>query len=268
MQGVLSGVSFTRQALRAGARLIVAVGDDRTLNQVVNGFFLDGQALYPEAVVALIPAEGSSDVARGLGIPDGLSALELLTHGRPLNIDVGVASFNGGPGQPDVRHFVNTADLGIGARLAGAGRDLDWAGAWARPLRAGASALALPRPWRGSLSVDSGQPTGLMALSVAIALGPYAWGGVRIAPRAKMDDGLMDVVTIGAMKRSELLGALSKGDIARNPSQDRVRETRARTVRVAPDGRVPIQIDGEVVGEGAVDVRILPGAIKIMVPLP
>jgi diacylglycerol kinase family enzyme len=267
-QGALTGVSFARQAIRAGARLVVAVGGDSTLNEVVNGFFLDGEPLRPDASVALIPA-GSSDVARSLAIPGGLAALGLLSHGRALSIDLGVASFEGAPGHPDLRYFVNTAGVGISGRFGNAFGLLERVGGPARQLLAGASVVADPSPWRGSMGLDGGAPEGLAALSVVIALGPYAWGGLAVAPPAKMDDGFFDVVTIGPMARVELLRLVSKVAVGGSAlSHPHVRHARAREVRITPDGHPLIQIDGDVVGEGAVDFHILPGAIRIMVPPP
>ncbi len=263
-QGPLTGASFARQALRAGARTIVAVGDDGTVHEVVNGFFLDGEPLCPEASLALIPAGSSSVIARGLGIPGGLSALGLLVGGQPVAVDVGVATFAGGPGQPAVRYFLNNADVGMGGRVAAAGMRLKWAGALGRFFLAKVGALGDPRSWRGCMSVDGGEPEAIEAVSVIAALGPYP----RIAPQARMDDGLLDVVTVGAMDRGELLRNLPRVYTGHHLSHRRVRHARARTVRIESDDRPLIELDGEVVGAGGAEFRILPGAIRILVPAP
>ena len=267
-QGALTGASFTRQALRAGARTIVAVGDDGTLNEVVNGFFLDGEPLCPEASLALIPAGSSSVIARGLGIPGGLSALGLLVGGQPVAVDVGVATFAGGPGQPAVRYFLNNADVGMGDRGAAAGMRLKWAGGIAAFLLASVAAVTGPRPWHGSMALDEGDPEVLDAVSVVAALGPFTGGGMHIAPQARMDDGLLDVVTVGAMDRGGLLRNLPRVYTGHHPAHPRVRHARARTVRIESDDRPLIELDGEVVGAGGAEFRILPGAIRILVPAP
>ena len=266
-QGALTGASFTRQALRAGARTIVAVGDDGTLNEVVNGFFLDGEPLCPEASLALIPAGSSSVIARGLGIPGGLSALGLLVGGQPVAVDVGVATFAGGPGQPAVRYFLNNADVGMGDRAA-AGMRLKWAGGIAAFFLASVAAVTGPRPWHGSMALDEGDPEVLDAVSVVAALGPFTGGGMHIAPQARMDDGLLDVVTVGAMDRGGLLRNLPRIYRGHHLAHPRVRHARARTVRIESDDRPLIELDGEVVGAGGAEFRILPGAIRILVPAP
>src|SRR6185436_15960859 len=86
---------LAREALRAGAERIVAIGGDGTVNEVVNGFFDDGGApIAPEASFALIPFGSGGDFRRTLGMPTELAAAaRVIAEGRRRRIDVGRLAF-------------------------------------------------------------------------------------------------------------------------------------------------------------------------------
>ena len=266
-QGPLTGTSFVRQALRAGARTIVAVGGDGTINEVVNGFFLNDAPVAPGAVLGLIPAGSSSDLARALGIPNGVEAVDLLTEGRTLAVDVGRACFSG-PAHLPVRYFLNNADVGIGARVAAGGARFKRLGGRAAFALSSMREVLDPRPWRGTLAVDDGEPQSVEATTVVLALGPYTAGGMNVAPGAKMEDGLFDIVTIGAMAPRELLANLPRVYAGTHLSHPAVSHARGRAARIEPEGEPLVELDGEIAGAGAVEFRVLPGAMPVMVGRP
>ena len=266
-QGGLTGTSFARQALRAGARTIVAVGGDGTLNEVVNGLFLNEQPIFPEATLGLIPAGSSSDVAHALAIPSGPAAVDILAEGRLLNIDLGRADFRGAA-DLTIRYFLNNADVGIGARVAAGGARLKRLGGKAAFALSSVGAVFAPQPWRGTVALDKDAPREVEAITVVVALGPYTGGGMHIAPGARMEDGLFDVVTIGALPTRELLRNLPRLYAGTHLSHPAVSHTRAQLVRVEVDGQPPVELDGEVAGSGSVEFRILPRGIRFHVGLP
>jgi diacylglycerol kinase (ATP) len=266
-QGPLTGTSFVRQALRAGARTVVAVGGDGTINEVVNGFFLNDDPIAPDASLGVIPAGSSSDIARALGIPAGATAAHLLTDGQTLNVDLGKACFSGSAKLPN-RYFLNNADVGIGGRIAANGTRFKRAGGRAAFALSSVGAVLDPRPWSGTLALDDGAPRSVEAVTVVIALGPYTGGGMHIAPGAKMDDGLFDVVTIAAMPPHELLVNLPRIYAGTHLSHPAVTRAQARTVRVEPAGEPIIELDGEIAGAGSVEFRILAGGMRIHVGKP
>lgn len=266
-QGPLTGTSFVRQALRAGARAVVAVGGDGTVNEVVNGFFLNDEPIVPDATLGVIPAGSSSDIARALGIPTGIAGARLLVDGQPLNVDLGRACFTGTARLP-VRYFLNNADVGIGGRIAANGARFKRAGGKAAFALSSIGAVLDPRPWRGTLAVDDGDARPVEAVTVVIALGPYTGGGMHIAPGAKMVDGLFDVVTIAAMPPQELLVNLPRIYAGTHLSHPAVSRVQAHTVRVEADGEPLVELDGEIAGAGSVEFRILPGGMRVYVGKP
>jgi len=104
------------------------------------------------------------------------------------------------------------------------------------------------------------------ALFVAVANAPYYGSGIRIAPTAKMDDGLLDVVMVGPLDWTRIVDAipvlLRSGDIR----WSEVRRFRARHLRITASRPAMVHSAGEIVGATPIEIEVLPGAISIVVP--
>jgi YegS/Rv2252/BmrU family lipid kinase len=264
--GPRAATGLTRRALRAGTETVVAVGGDGTVNEVVNGFFLDGALVHPTASLAIVPAGSSCDLARNLGIPAGRAALDLVANGHVTAIDVGRA-IRLAAGRPAPAYFLNNADVGIGARIARHARRFRRFGARPAFFLATAVVLAHPAPWWGRLALD-GRAATIRAVTVVVAQGSYTAGGMHLAPGARMDDGLFDVLTIGAMPPAELLLNLLRVYSGAHLQDHRVRLRRACSVQVRTGCEPLIQVDGEEVGVGSAAFTVLPGALRVHLPRP
>src|SRR4029453_1941165 len=146
------------------------------------------------------------------------------------------------------RYFLNNADVGIGAHVAAGGRGIKCVGGKAAFAAAGAAAGAdtppRARPWRGAVGLDKGSPQQVDATTVVVALGPYTGGGMHIAPGARMEDGLFDVVTIGALTSRELLlNLLPRIYSGTHLSHPAARRAQAQLVRIETEGQPPVELD-------------------------
>lgn len=273
-QGRMTAESFARQALRAGSETIVAVGGDGTISEVVNGFFLKDAPVRPGARLLIVPAGSSSDIALGLGIPAGAAAVDLIWDGQLTSIDVGRAAFVE-DGRPTVRFFLNSADIGLGARIAHRAAGLKWAGGRLAFLVSSLRSLIDAEAWSGSVQIDDGPLEPIHALTALVALGPYTGAGMQVAPGAKWDDGVFDLVVIDDMPRIELLRSFSRVYDGTLLSHPRVHHHTGRKIliEVGPGGAtgktaVALELDGETVGSGGAEFRILPAALQVFVPKP
>src|SRR5687768_14997954 len=111
-RGARTATSFVRQALRAGAETIVAVGSDAIAHDAFNGFFLERAPIREGARFALIPVGTPSALARNLNLPIGLDALALLVEGQVVEADAGSVDFTD-PVGPTSRYFIATVSLGL-----------------------------------------------------------------------------------------------------------------------------------------------------------
>jgi YegS/Rv2252/BmrU family lipid kinase len=274
-------VAFTRgqgdaavlvaNALREGHHEIVAVGGDGTINECVNGFFDMGGPISPDAVLAFVCSGAGGDFKKAFGIEEsGAQAAERLRHAGVHAIDVGRVSFLSKKGMARTRIFVNIASFGLSGKIVDSVNR-----AAVSKLLSGSFAFALHSAlglltYRGRtvrLIVDDAYDEIVKISTVAVANG-CCFGGMQVAPDAKPDDGLFDVVIIADAPRRQMLADMKlvyTGEHLGNPN---VRVIRGRKVVAAPvaetRGRaVLIETDGEGVGRLPATFEILPRALNV-----
>lgn len=257
---------LTRQALAEGAELVVAVGGDGTLNEVVNGFLADDRPVNPRARLGLIPTGTGTDFSRSLGLPVGLAAVPALTAGRVRYLDVGRASFRAPDGRPAHRYFVNVADAGLGATVAAlVGTRLKALGGRLAYLTGVVLGLLRHRDWWAEYRIDDGPwQSGLLGM-VAVANGRYHAGGMLLAPPAALDDGYLDLLLLRGARKTEVVGQLLprvyRGAHLGHP---KVTHARLRRLVLRSPERVGLELDGEVVGFLPAEFTVVPQVLALL----
>jgi YegS/Rv2252/BmrU family lipid kinase len=258
---------LTREALRGGADLVVAVGGDGTTNEVVNGFFDGETPVAPKASFGLIPAGTGGDFIKTLGIPRDTFAAAANLKSPPRAIDVGRLHYVTDGGAPAVRYFINIASFGIGGLIdryvnkssKTFGGKVSFAVA---TLKAGAR---YKNP-TVRLVLDGGPAREGKIYNVAVANGRYFGGGMKVAPDAALDDGWFDVITLGDFGFADLVFRgldIYSGKHLRNP---KVTVHRARKIEATPvDGaaEVLLDVDGEAPGRLPATFELLAGALQV-----
>src|SRR3984893_2580426 len=111
----LEATAIAQAAVRESRRVVVAVGGDGTLNEVVNGFFHNGAPIPTTSKLGMLPTGTGGDFRRTLRIPlDPKEAIQVITNGTPRRLDAGCVTYQDSEGQTAVRHFINIADAGLG----------------------------------------------------------------------------------------------------------------------------------------------------------
>jgi YegS/Rv2252/BmrU family lipid kinase len=266
----MDAARITTHALKDGYERVVAVGGDGTINEVVNGFFEGGQAINPEAEFALLNLGTGGDFRKTFDIEAGFDAsLERIAEGRVRRIDVGRFTFVTAEGKSGSRHFANIASFGLSGHVVDrvnrsmlkrylGGFVYTWVsltaifGYKAKPVR---------------LKVDNVFDEVVSLSTCAVCNGQFFGGGMRVAPDAAPDDGLLDVIIMcDAPKRNALksLQELKTGTHVNNPF---VKVFRAKTVIATPveataGAPVFIEADGEGPGRLPAMFEVLPKALK------
>lgn len=265
-------VELVSAALRAGARRVLAVGGDGTINEVANGFFDGDQPISPEAVLGLVPFGTGGDLRRTVGLPKGWAqAIQVLASGSERTIDVGHLEYRGPDGDTRSRIFVNIASFGISGlvdRLVNesskrmGGRVSFMIGSLRATWRYANQRVRI------SFDDDPQDAVDMTINTVAVANGRYFGGGMLVAPEAEIDDGFFDVVAIGDVSRREMILSSPRLYRGTHLSMDKVSHRRARAVRAEPvgDERVELDVDGETPGTLPAAFRVLPRALRLMVP--
>lgn len=258
-RGVSAELLLTRgrgdapRLLRAAgpADLVVAAGGDGTLSEVLLGL------PEPRTPVGLLPCGTANVLARGLGLPSDVErAADVCLGGRLQELDVA---------RVGERHAHLVLGVGFDAwavreveeRRRGPISKFTYVGAAARALR-----RYRPVPLR--VWLDGEELEQRVGLVWAANTRRYA-DLLRLAPDARLDDGLWEVYLFPTGRLPELVGAFLRGLVARLPGGP-VTLRRARSLRVEAEEPVPVQADGDFWGLTPVELRLLPERFRLLVP--
>jgi len=267
--GPMAATRIVREVLRAGDHAGVAViGGDGTLNEAVNGFFdEDGERIAPDAWLSPLPCGTGGDFRRTLGIGKDVDAMaDHLLESAPRPIDVGWLTFVDDAGAPAQRAFVNIASFGLGGIVdRNVNASPKWMGGTPAFLLGTVRAMIGYRNQRVRITVDDAPPRELEVLNVAVANGRYFGGGMHVAPRALIDDGLFDVValTSTAWRGLPKMGRIYAGT---HLGGSEVWHTRGAKVVAEPAGageRVLLDCDGEAPGALPASFEVRAGAVRL-----
>ena len=256
---------LARSASEDGARLVVAVGGDGTVNEAANGLMQVEPGKRAE--LATIPRGTGKDFARSFGIPrDVEGALQAAHAGTTRVVDVGLASFTAWDGSPTESYFTNFAGAGISGAVA-ARANTGSKALGGRVSFFWATSTVFMR-WKNSeyvVQIDDERRSGKM-LEVIAAIGSELAGGMRLTPDADPSDGLFDVALIGDATKVDFVRTLPKiyrGTYLPHPRAEVVRGRRVRVETAIP---LPIALDGEQPGTTPAAFEIVPGALRVRVP--
>jgi len=244
-----------RRAVESGVDRVVVVGGDGTIHLAVNELVRAGAGR--SQALGIVPAGTGSDLARALALPrHPEEALQRALLGPVVHLDVGCCEAS------DQRYFfANIASAGIGGMVDSLVNAIPNRGRTAF-LRATLSALRTYRPVSLSIEVDSEPWHEGPAFLLAVANGTSFGKGMKVAPNARMDDGLFDIVLVGPVSGLQLLRRLPQVYFGRHLRARPVRVRRGGTVRLTPLGEMPpFDVDGETYPAAPTTVTVLPSAL-------
>ena len=199
---------IAQEGVRAGVERLVVAGGDGTLAEVVTGLL--GAGLGGDAQIGLLPLGTGGDFARTLGIPRDLDrAIAALATGTPRVVDAGRVRFRGPSGREDQSWFLNATSFGVsGLVVELVNRAPKALGGALLFLIGTLRALARYRCPNVALRLDGERVFEGPLVLAAAANGQYFGGGMRVAPGARLDDGLLDVVVVPELGKARLLAKL------------------------------------------------------------
>jgi len=254
---------LAREAALDGAELLVVVGGDGSVNEVVNG--LAGLGRQPE--VAVVPRGTGWDFSRTFGIPRTIDdAVQIALQGDVRTIDLGRASYRAWDGSDATAWFANVASAGMSGAIAKRANETTKAlGGKASYLWA---TFAVFSGWEATeieVAVDGERRAGPM-FDVVIANGRFFGGGLEICPEAEPDDGLFDVLTIGDVTKRDLVQTMPKMYRGTHLPHPKAELLRGSSVTVTSETPLPIELDGEQPGTTPVTFEVTAGALRLRVP--
>jgi diacylglycerol kinase (ATP) len=268
MTGALGEATrLAREAAQSGYQMVVAVGGDGTVNEVLNGLFENGVPLDGRTVLGIVPLGSGCDLARTLGITAETSPVfKPPGHWSTRRIDVGKVEFTDLQKHRRTRLFINIADLGAGGLVVEkANKAPAILGRRPNYVWGILTAALVYRARRVKITIDGNSPIELPTRNTIVANGCYFGRGFMAAPDAKMDDGLFDIVNIGDLGTLEAVLNVPRLRNGTHLSHPKVSHYRGRRVEVTSDENVLLEMDGDLVGTLPVICEVIPAAINVMV---
>jgi diacylglycerol kinase (ATP) len=273
-KGPGDGSVIAERASREGRRFIIACGGDGTINEVANGILRAGAT----AELGILPSGTGGDFRRSLDMPLTVrEAAAALRDGDTREIDVGRVSFTGNEDLPVTRHFLNVSSVGLAPSIikrVKAGKMFDWLPGEAIRGKANFAFSTLQEvldlnPVTIRVRIDEAEPRTLRSVNFCIANAKYFGGGMMVAPDARLNDGLLDVVNIGDLSTMRILmngHTLYRGTLGQLPEVNSTTAKRIEVLAADETIEVLLETDGELPGRLPAVYEIVPSALRVRVP--
>lgn len=249
--------TLARQLAEAGHKTIYVFGGDGTFSEAANGVRELPRAKRP--TFGILPSGTGNDFLRDFGVTDLHEAIRRITAGRARPVDT--ARYTDPSGVP--RWSINVFGTGFAAEAADlTNRRLKWVGRQAYNVAVLAK-LASLSPTPTHLRIDDEELDGDYPL-VMVCNTIHTGGAMRMAPDARTDDGLLDVLTLEGVGRRELMGLLLKLRDGTHVHHPKVTVRRAKRIHIEPERNGPLLVDGEVTGTTPVDVEVEKHALRVL----
>ena len=263
-EGKGHAIELARTASEKGYRYLIAVGGDGTIHEVANGIM---QKVSPDPTSLGIICTGTGgDLSSSIGIPhDYNQACNILANPREIRLDVGLVEYQN-IGRTLKRYFINSAGIGFDATVVEATEKFPKYFGGTLPYLAGLiRSFLFYRNKEISFKAGDQPEQKARILSLVVANGRYFGGGMLIAPEAKLDDALLDMVIIGNFGKIELLQNLKKVYAGTHLSLPKIRLIKDKRIVIKSKQRFLLHADGEILGEGPVSFSLLPKALTVLV---
>lgn len=269
-----AGASVARRGAEQGYGLIIAVGGDGHVHEIINGL-LQADIGPDEIALGIVPVGSGNDFVKMLDLPaeDVAVACRRIAQGETRVVDVGRINLMAGPrhtifdvaaGRP--RYFANVLGMGFTALTAVESQKIDWLTGLPLYLVALIRTLALTyRTPEMRIDLD-GRTIHQRTTEVAVANGRCEGGGFWIAPDAEIDDGLFDVAHLRGLSRVGILRIVP--DVLQGTHTDKEPVTMAQTryVSMKSELPLPVQADGEILASSItrLEAEIVPRCLRIV----
>ncbi len=257
-------VELTRQAGEQGYDMVIAIGGDGTVHEVVNGLMQVPENRRPE--LGVVPVGSGNDFAHAIGVPlQSDRALAHALNGTATPIDLGLMTDDHGRRE----YFDNTLGIGFDAVVTIRSHKLPLLRGFLMYLTAVLQTIILNHdPARMQIDSDAGQ-WDQRNLLLTLCNGPREGGGFLIAPDARIDDGVLHYAMIGKVSRLMMLRLVPEVMKGTHGNFKPVTLGSCKRMAVIADRPLYIHADGEIfTGFGSdlrkVTLEVQPAALKVV----
>lgn len=259
--------TLVRNAVANGAKTVIAVGGDGTVNEAVNGLCHGENAPENGVSLGFVMYGTGGDFRRSFDVPKGVSAaIERLKSGRSQVIDLGRLRYTGSDGAPALRWFNNISSFGFSGEVVRAVNVARFSKLLGGKFSFLWNSFLELRKYQGckvDITID-GNTISENVCTAAICNGRFFGGGMKMAPDAALDDGRFDVVVVRQDPPLSIfdMRLLYSGAHLDHPN---VSVYRGRTIEAKPLSNAPIYLDveGEAPGSLPATFEVVPNALRV-----
>ncbi len=255
-------IELARMAAEKGYEMVVSVGGDGTINEIVNGLYASGN--IGDVTLGIISTGTGGDYIRTVGIPRRYEeACRCFLQPKTRTVDLGVVEYSSNGNRAE-RLFVNFAGMGFDAEIVRrTTQQFKVLGSLPAYLLGLLVTLFAYRNKDISLKVD-GKVQNIRVCTVIMNNGKYGGGGMFTAPPADLCDGLLDVLVIGDLSKPDLLWSLPRIYKGTHLTHPKVTIKKAKEIEIRSAQPMYLQTDGELLGRVPARFSILPAALKVV----
>jgi diacylglycerol kinase (ATP) len=239
-----------RTAIGQGAELIIVVGGDGTIHEVVNGFASGGKLINTTCRLGIVGSGTAQDVIRSFNLPrDANRQIDIACGEESRAVDIGKAVVVDSHGIPREHFFLNECQQGMAAVVVQRFQaHHKWMGGFLGFGLTAVTTAARHREQVMTVEIDGKHVVTDSLLDVVVANGKYAGGGMNFAPRAEVDDGLFDVVVIHKQRVPSRLINFPRIYFGSHIDLSWISYFRGRNISITSSEKVPVESDGEFLG--------------------
>jgi YegS/Rv2252/BmrU family lipid kinase len=257
-------IELARQAGEQGYDLVIAMGGDGTVHEVMNGLMQVPEDRRP--VLGVVPVGSGNDFGHGISASTNPSeALNRAINGAPSTVDLGLMT----DGHGRREYFDNTLGIGFGAIVTIRSHRLPLLRGFLMYLTAVIQTILLDHnPINMQIEVD-GKKMEESIIYLILCNGPREGGGFLVAPDAKIDDGILDYAIITNVSRPMMFRIVPEVMKGTHGRFKQVTIDKCKKFTLTADRPLYIHADGEIFSGPGTDIRqvsfeILPNALKII----
>jgi YegS/Rv2252/BmrU family lipid kinase len=262
----LHAIELVPEYIEKGYRKIIVVGGDGTMNEVVNGIFAQKTVLSTNITLGMISIGTGNDWVRTYNVPlEYKQAIEIIKQGKTLEQDVGIVEYSSNSGTR-TRYFANIAGFGFDGLVAKK-TNADKEKGSSNPFLYLANLVSSLFSYNSTnvrINID-GREIKAKVFSMSVCIGQYNGGGMIQAPDALPNDGLLDLTIIKHMSKLSIvynLRRLYDGSIRK---VKQVELLTGRSIRIESDFPIPLEADGESLGNSPFQFNIIPKSLKVII---
>lgn len=256
---------ISRMVIENGTDLIIGVGGDGTLNEIINGFYYKGRLINKNCSLGIISSGSGEGFSRSFGLPRNLSQqIEIIKNGSTKLVDIGRIIYSTSNGSKRERYFLNEFQVGIGGAVVNNVHSLfkKLGGTIAFGIGTVLTAITYPNKYV-SIKMNNSKEFLCELTGLVVANGNITGGGMKLVPNAKMDDGHFDILFMHRMSPLQRLWNFPKIYTGSHIKSRMFDIELANHLEINSEEKIYIESDGELLGSLPCSVDLLSSQINI-----